>query len=76
MTYFSIDKIREDDVFKNVIDWQYIDDCEEEGYKYQIIENKLFRKAVSAYRFDNIRELIEKCKNDGIDELINIFKKQ
>lgn len=77
LTNFDITKVQEAETFSKILDWDFINEKEDESYKWYLIESKLFKKAVMTYRIDNIRELVEHCSIEGaFDDVINILKKK
>ena len=73
MEYFDIDKIKNSERFKSVIDMSIFDEEMTRESRNQLLEMKLFKPQ---YRIENMHELMENCQNEErIKELVETFKK-
>lgn len=73
MEYFDIDKIKDSEKFRRVIDMSIFDEDMTLESRNQLLEMKLFKPQ---YRIENMHELMENCKNEErIKELVDTFKK-
>lgn len=77
MSYFDMNKVATNQNFSKLIEPEIFEEVVPSESRYAIIETKLFKRAASNFRFNNIRELFDNCTdNERIQELVNQIKEK